>query len=200
MTPGDSRWFSIASDLHETNCPKLGKNDLNSPSNLKLINNHSTSLSRIFPKIQFLIFAFPKISKFGRSAGIRSGIKEAENKWTGSPVILIELDQMRLNSCPTASMSMISRSVLWPTLISQIENINLWDSQLCTSKIITVRLKYDDTHSDQKFSESKLYPLSAWAFQRTEKAYPRNEEALRRRFQGVTRAFHPMRGQLSGLQ
>ena len=25
-----------------------------------------------------------------------------------------------------------------------------------------VCLKYDDTHSDQKFSESELYPLSAW--------------------------------------
>ena len=28
--------------------------------------------------------------------------------------------------------------------------------------VTTVRLKYDDTHSDQKFSESELYPLIAW--------------------------------------
>ena len=31
---------------------------------------------------------------------------------------------------------------------------------------ITVRLKYDDTHSHQEFSESDLYPLSACTFRR----------------------------------
>ena len=30
----------------------------------------------------------------------------------------------------------------------------------------TVFVKYDDTHSDQEFSESEIYPLSAWAFRR----------------------------------
>ena len=34
------------------------------------------------------------------------------------------------------------------------------------------RLKYDDTHSDQKFSESELYPLITWK-------HPRNASSLR---------------------
>ena len=69
------------------------KNDLNSPSNLKLINNHSTSLSRIFPKIRFLIFEFPKFSK----------ISKFEINQTAC-----HFNQVRSNateSCPTATIS-----------------------------------------------------------------------------------------------
>ena len=39
-------------------------------------------------------------------------------------------------------------------------------------KFFTVRLKYEDTHSDQKLSENELYPLIAWE-------RPRNANALR---------------------
>ena len=38
--------------------------------------------------------------------------------------------------------------------------------------IIKVRLKYDDNHSDQKFSESEVYPLIAWK-------HPLNASSLR---------------------
>ena len=49
-----------------------------------------------------------------------------------------------------------------------------------------MRLKYDDTHSDQKFSGSLLYPLSAWVFIN---AVSRRFHAMRRRLVGVTWAF-----------
>ena len=43
----------------------------------------------------------------------------------------------------------------------------------------TVHLKYDDIHSDQKFSESELYPLIAWKrplnAQETPTKHPRNK-------------------------
>ena len=57
-----------------------------------------------------------------------------------------------------------SRIIYWRFLLVYTilePTITIWKIQKLQNSALQVRLKYDGTHSDQKFSESEFYPLIA---------------------------------------
>ena len=96
MTPGDFRWFSIACDLHETNCPKLKK----------MIWTRLLIWSSLITIRQAYQEYFQKLENFWISKIFQNF--EIRHQWKISEQTACHFNQVRSNeteSCPNATIS-----------------------------------------------------------------------------------------------